>query len=709
MIKQAITLLTVISILTANTGWAAPNRLKDSKSPYVRLHKDNPIDWYEWGDEAFAKARETGKPLLISIGYFSCHWCHVMNEETFSNAEVGKLLNELFVCIKVDRQEHPDIDNLYMSFLKMSTGSGGWPQTIFADSDGTPFFGGTFFPPHDDYGLPGLLKLAPKIADIYKKNRGEVTERSAKVLRALKNINTFKPQGGLSIKPADDALDEMGGFYDWENGGFGHKPKFPHESSLSFILEYQNSTPADFKMVRHALDKMADGGIYDHIGGGFHRYAVDEKWTVPHFEKMLYTNAVLLKLYVRMYRLTRDTKYLNVAKDVAGFVLRDMYRPGGGFWPAIDADSPGGEGSFYVWSRDELLTLLGNEDGAIVADYYGITEPGNFSSLKSVPRISISAEDLSKKHKVTIEKLKKLLSYAKQKMYAARTKRPAPATEKSVIASWSAMMTSGLIELYSVTGTPIYKVVTEKTLKFLERSMTVDGVLRHTFMDKKAGEDSYIEDYAHTITAWLDLFETTQDIKYLQKAQNMAKEAIRLFGDKKRGGFFLSANENPFMGVRQKVYSDSVIPSGAALMATNLLKLYALTGNKQYRITAIDTLKNAHSAGGMSALMTGSYLSALSAGVGGLQEFALVGSAKNQAVMRALAKIQMAPYFNRVIILLDPANRSIIPDQHKDKLGPQNGPILYICNNFTCDKPLDGLSAISEVIESRYKENYDSK
>lgn len=699
MKKSFAIFISIILFATPSSVMSKENRLSKTNSPYLRLHKDNPIDWYEWGEEAFDKARREDKPLLISIGYFSCHWCHVMNEETFMDPEVGRMLNELFVCVKVDRQERPDLDEVYMTYLRMTSGSGGWPMTIFATPDGVPFFGGAFFPPRDDMGMPGLLGLGPKVAEFYKNEKHAIAKNSKTIMNAFDELYTIPPADELDTQLPEKALEEMRILFDEEMGGFGIKPKFPNELNLLFILDYEKSLASDVEMVRLTLEKMAEGGIHDQIGGGFHRYAVDEKWRTPHFEKMLFTNAAIMRLYTAMSAITGDGKYLDVAMKTGRYLLEEMYRPGGGFYSAQDADSPGGEGAFYLWTRDEIIDILGEKDGVVVADHLGIKEIGSFEGLKSAPRIAKPVTSLAKERGEDESELGERIDAAKEALYQTRAKRPAPPTEKSVIASWSAAAARGFVSLYNATGTEEYLAPAIETLSFIESRMKTGGALRHSFINGKPGEESYVEDYAEVIAAWLDLFEATQEADYLSTAERLANEAEDLFGGKDENGFYMTPKDIATPLGRRKSYFDSSTASGAALMAHNFSRLYALTGKRGYRALAIGALKDGQGSTKFSVMNTATYLTALSAGTGGMSELALVGKGSDLKVKKALREIRGAPIFNRAILLIDTEKPGSAPEVHNDKKPVNGEPTLYVCRNFACDEPVPGYEAILKAID----------
>ncbi len=693
-----------IMFLAHPIAMAKGNKMGEANSLYLQLHKDNPINWYEWGPEALAKAKKEGKPLFISIGYFSCHWCHVMNEETFHDPEVGKMLNKYFISIKIDRQERPDLDRLYMTYLNMTTGRGGWPMTIFATPEGTPFFGGTFYPSRDGMrGMPGLLTLGPKAAEIFRNKKDVIASNTVAVKQAFERLNSLKPANALDDTLPQKAIEEFRSAYNKETGGFGDAPKFPQETNLQFIMEYEKNSQADLKMLKLTLDKMAGGGMYDQIGGGFHRYSVDAEWGIPHFEKMLYTNAAMLRLYTAMYRLTKEDKYLDIANDIGRYGVREMYRPGGGFWSAQDADDPKGEGEYYSWTKKELIDILGKDDGLLIAKHFGIEEKGNFTEDKSVPRVAVSLSDLAREKKTPLKAMRKKIDDIKNRLYNVRLKRPAPALEKQVLASWSAMMARGYIDLYTVTGKEKDLVVARKTMGFIEKKMTVDGELRHSYMNDILSDETYLEDYSLVIAAYIDLFEATQDMAYLKKAEGHVKKTIELFGDDKNGGFYMSATHLATPIVRQKAYFDNATPSGAAMMAMSLLRLYALTGDKNHFDQAVLTLRSGSEYTRMSSMMVATYLRALSAEVNGVREFALVGKGDDPAVKQALNEILRAPVFTRVALLIDHEKPESVPDVHKDKSQIGDEPTLYLCRNFACDTPVAGLKEIRKVINKEAK------
>ncbi len=589
-----------VSVTTSTNSPAAThahtNRLAREKSPYLLQHQYNPVDWYAWNEEAFAKARRENKPIFLSIGYSTCHWCHVMERESFENEEVAKYLNAHFVSIKVDREERPDVDKIYMTFVQSTSGGGGWPLNCFLTPDLKPFFGGTYFPPESKYGRPSFLDLLNQINKLWETRHGDVTNSAGQLHEKLEEMTAKPGTSGLLLTPAvlTNAAMQLKHTYDPRNGGFGDAPKFPQPSQPALLLRYGTrfKDPESVHMVLQTCDHMAAGGIYDQLGGGFSRYSVDAEWLVPHFEKMLYDNAQLVNLYLDAYLASGETRYADTARDILRYVLRDMTHPEGGFYSAEDADSEGKEGKFYCWTRAELAKLLTPEEFNVAVHHFGVTEQGNFvdhSDPHPLPNqnvLSIVGPKLAGADEA-------LLKSAKEKMFAARAKRVRPHLDDKVLASWNGLMLGALARAYAILGDETYRAAAEKNLAFLQAKLwdAKTGTLYHRWRDGERDTVQLQEGYAFLLAGVLDLYEATLEPKQLDFAVALADSMIAKFYDNESGGFWQSAAGAPDLILRVKEDYDGAEPSGNSVAILALLKLSAITDRAVFKKAAEGSLR----------------------------------------------------------------------------------------------------------------------
>ena len=585
------------SIVTTSTNHPAhTNRLAREKSPYLLQHQHNPVDWYPWGEEAFAKARKENKPIFLSIGYSTCHWCHVMERESFEHEEVGRYLNAHFVCIKVDREERPDVDKIYMTFVQSTTGGGGWPLNCFLTPDRRPFFGGTYFPPKQKYGQPSFLDVLQHINKLWETRHGDVADSANELHAKLEQMTGREPTNAVTLTPGvlTNAAAQFKQMYDPHNGGFGDAPKFPQPSQPAFLLRYGVRFKDDeaIKMVLNTCDKMAAGGIHDQIGGGFARYSVDAKWLVPHFEKMLYDNAQLVNLYLDAYLVSGDERYAATARDIIQYVLRDMTHPEGGFYSAEDADSEGKEGKFYCWTRAELSKLLTPEEFNVAMKYFGVTEDGNFLD-HSDPQPLLNQNVLSIVEPKLTKEDEALLKPAKAKMFAARAKRVRPHLDDKVLASWNGLMLGAMARAYAVLGDEAYRAAAEKNLAFVQAKLwdAKTGTLYHRWRDGERDSVQLQEAYAFELAGVIDLYEATLEPKHLDFAVALADGMLARFYDQEHGGFWQSAADAPDLILRVKEDYDGAEPSGNSVAALALLKLAAITEREDFQKAAEATLR----------------------------------------------------------------------------------------------------------------------
>ncbi|MFH0768648.1 MAG: thioredoxin domain-containing protein, partial [Chloroflexota bacterium] len=594
-----------------------PNHLANETSPYLLQHAENPVEWYPWRDEALTRARAEDKPILLSIGYSACHWCHVMAHESFENKETARLMNEHFINIKVDREERPDLDTVYMEAVQSITGGGGWPLTVFLTPEGKPFYGGTYFPPEDRHGLPGFPRVLMTVSDAYKNRNNQVKQATDQILKVLNSkVNSKTTAGQLTADILEQAYSAIKQDFDRENGGFGGAPKFPQPIVLEFLLRYHLRTREKdaLEMVTSTLEKMARGGIYDQIGGGFHRYSTDNHWLVPHFEKMLYDNALLSKIYLHAYLVTKTPLFRRIAEETIDYVLREMTSPQGGFYSTQDADSEGEEGKYYLWSIDEIKNVLGDETAGIIGKYYGVTTGGNFES-RNILHVTRNAQP---EEPGTISQAKALL-------LKEREKRIKPGRDEKISASWNGLMLSSLAQAATILRRRDYLDAAVANGSFLLGSMTANGYLMHTHKDDQAKIDGFLEDYALVIEGLLDLHQVTFQGKWLKEAISLTDIMVNEFWDESAGMFYDTGKRHQPLFIRPQNTHDGAIPSGPSSATLTLLKVNWLTGNDYLWEIARKSLESIGEDLSQYPLAFGNWLCALDLHLSNPQEIAIIG------------------------------------------------------------------------------------
>jgi uncharacterized protein YyaL (SSP411 family) len=553
-----------------------PNRLAHETSPYLLQHSHNPVDWYPWGEEAFGRARDEDKPVFLSIGYSACHWCHVMERESFENEAIAAILNERFVSIKVDREERPDVDSIYMQAVQMMTGHGGWPMSMFLTPDGRPFYAGTYFPPDDRHGMPGFRRVLLHVADAYRSRRADIEQAGTEVQRAIAGTLQVEPATAIDHAALDRAASRIAQNYDRVNGGFGTAPKFPPAMTLDFLMQaaWRSGSDPLREIIVNTLSKMARGGMYDQVGGGFHRYSVDAHWLVPHFEKMLYDNALLARVYTRAWQWTRDPFFAHIANEILGFVQREMTSPDGAFYSTLDADSEGEEGKFYVWSRAEVIEILGEDEGKVFCRIYDITEAGNWEghNILNVP-------DDPK------EVFSDIALRGKCKLYGVRSKRVWPARDEKVLAGWNGWMLAAFAE--ACLAFDRHHDVVRRNADFL--LMRIDANGRLTRHAKISG---LLEDYAGVAWGLTLAYEALHERKYLDAARGLVDQVVARFSDAENGGFFDTAIDHEKLITRPKDLFDNATPGGNSVMADVLLRHATLFGRDDYAQLAARTIES---------------------------------------------------------------------------------------------------------------------
>ena len=683
-----------------------PNRLINETSPYLLQHANNPVDWYPWGEEALERARSEDKPILLSIGYSACHWCHVMERESFENETIAGLMNDNFVSIKVDREERPDLDQVYMQAVQMLTGSGGWPMTVFLTPEGKPFYGGTYFPPEDRQGMPGFPRLLTSIAEAYSTNRGEIDRVTKQLTTQMSQSNQVSQ--GTSILTVDilhKAYSSLATNFDYQNGGFGNAPKFPQPMTPEFLLRYYHHgyNPRALELVELTLEKMAYGGIYDQIGGGFHRYSTDAYWLVPHFEKMLYDNALLARLYLHTYLITGRALYRRVVEETLDYVLREMTDSFGGFYSAQDADSEGVEGKFFVWSPDEINSVMGDADGEVFAGYYGVTGAGNFEG-KNILNIRQDPEEFAETKGLTADQLGDIINRGSKALLEVREQRIHPMRDDKVLASWNGLMLRSFAEAAAALRRPDYLAVAIKNAEFLARSMKSDGRLLRTYRDGQAKLLGYLEDYSFVIDGLLALYEATFDLRWLDEAVTLADSMIELFWDEGIGGFYDTGSDHETLVVRPRDVFDNAQPCGGSVASDVLLRLAVFTGNNDYSAKATVPLRSLHQAMSQSPGGTGHWLSALDFYVSPPKEIAVIGPRDDPTTQALLDTVFHRFLPNKVVMGVE---TPLIPADDNSEAdipllagrGMVGGlPSAYVCQNYACQLPVTDPAGLAEQL-----------
>jgi len=665
-----------------------PNYLANETSPYLLQHAGNPVDWYPWGEEALQKAQAEGKPIFLSIGYSACHWCHVMAHESFEDERVAAILNAHFVSIKVDREERPDLDRIYMSAVQALTGRGGWPMSVFLTPDGRPFYGGTYFPPTPRYGMPSFTQVLLSVADAWQNRREELVKSSQQLVSAIERQMTvsrdLQPE---TLKPetVESAFQNLQRNFDELHGGWGAAPKFPQPMALEFLLRYHHTTgdTRALRMVSQTLDAMAYGGLYDQIGGGFHRYSVDDHWLVPHFEKMLYDNAQLARVYLHGWQVTSNPFHRTIAEEILDYVIREMTGPAGGFYSTQDADSEGEEGKFFVWAADEIRAVLGAEAESFMAAY-NVTEAGNFEgrNILEIANYAIPHAELTE---------------ARRRLFAAREQRVRPGRDDKVLTSWNGMMLAAFAEGARVLERDDYLQVAEHNAEFLLSELrTADGRLLHTWKDGVARVNGYLEDYTHLIEGLLELYQTTFDPRWYRAARELADAMIEHFSAPD-GGFFDTSDDHGTLIVRPRELQDNAVPSGNGIAAFVLLRLAGLVVEPRYIELARAALEPMQPLLARHPLGFGQWLIALNYALAHPREIAIVGEA-DATDTRAMLDVCATGYRpHQVLAVGAPDDGQFIVPLLRDRDQIEEQATAYVCVDFTCQRPVTDPEALREL------------
>ena len=665
-------------------GGHPTNRLIHETSPYLRQHAHNPVDWYPWGKEALEKAKRENKPILLSIGYSACHWCHVMAHESFENAEIAALMNEQFVNIKVDREERPDLDQVYQSAVSLFIRrGGGWPLTMFLTPDHVPFYGGTYFPPNERYGMPGFPTILQEVASAYKERPDDVAKTAIDIQTTLIRISEGSPiseQRQVHPEILSRAISGLSPLFDTTYGGFGSAPKFPSTASLALFLRYADQTNDEtyLKRVTYTLGRMAWGGIYDQLGGGFHRYSTDARWLTPHFEKMLYDNAQLAPLYFSVYQKTGDRFYLKIGEEILEYVLREMTNASGGFYTTQDADSEGEEGKFFVWTQDEIKSFLGERQGELLCRYYGVTPAGNFEG-KNILHLQRTLHVVAQERGWDLSEAEVTLKEGRKKLFLHREERPKPFRDEKIVTSFNGLMITAFVEGYQVTRKVAYLIAAENTTHFVLKNLYAvraagqSPLLLRTIKDGVAKLNGYLDDYAYFISALLDIYEATSKIAYLETSRALCATLIDQFWDEQQGGFFFTSHDHEKLVGRHKPYTDQSVPSGNAAATMALLRLYAMTKDETYFNVAEKTLQVFSVVMEENAFATGSLIAAADFYIRTPKEILVSGRKHAPEMETLLANIHRLYLPNKVVLMQD--SIAVIPT-------------VYICQNKTCLPPM---------------------
>jgi uncharacterized protein YyaL (SSP411 family) len=667
------------------------NRLAGETSPYLLQHADNPVDWYPWGAEAFARARAEDRPVLLSIGYSACHWCHVMAHECFENPEIAALINERFISIKVDREERPDVDSIYMQAVVAISGHGGWPMTVFLTPSGEPYFGGTYFPPVDRQGLRGFPSVLDAAATVYHERRDEVMRSADQLRRALEPPSL--PPGTGSTADLGAAATQLVAQTDMRHGGFGAAPKFPHPASLDFLLRRQRHSP-DSRLLDAALttlDHMARGGIHDQVGGGFHRYSVDGMWSIPHFEKMLYDNAQLAPVYLHAHQLTGDRRWRDVVEDTLDHALRELRLPSGGFASSQDADSPGGEGSYFVWTPSQLTEVLGDDDGTLAARVFGVSEAGNFEGRSTVLSMPFPLTQVARSLGTGEDALDVRIDGIRERLLVARQQRPAPARDDKVLTSWNALMLAALAEAGAALARPEYLDAARRCADFLLTELRPDGVLLRTWKDDRAKITGFLEDSAFLADSLITLYEACGDGRYLSEARQLVEDALRRFED--GGVLYDTASDAEPLLVRPRTIDDNPIPAGQSVLASALLRIAAIDGDSAARHDAETIMAPFTAVVARSPLALSSLACAMDRAQARSREIAIVGPTGDPRTAALLAVVHRQWLPDSVLAWGDSDNALL-----SDRTMVDGAPAAYVCESFACQRPVTEPHQLAETL-----------
>ncbi|SMC20740.1 hypothetical protein SAMN02746041_01004 [Desulfacinum hydrothermale DSM 13146] len=688
-----------------------PNHLAGEKSPYLLQHVNNPVDWYPWGKEAFARAREEDKPIFLSIGYATCHWCHVMAHESFEDEEVARLLNAHFVAVKVDREERPDIDGIYMTACQAMTGGGGWPLSVFLTPEGKPFFAGTYFPKASRMGMPGFVDILQEIARLWKEERDRVLQTGLKIAEALERTVETTGDGQLTHRDLQRAYEQLRSAYDERWGGFGPPPKFPTPHNLTFLLRFYDRSQerSAVSMVDETLQAMRRGGIYDHLGYGFHRYSVDERWLVPHFEKMLYDQALLAMAYLEAYHVTGRDRHGRTAEEIFAYVLRDMTAPQGGFYSAEDADTEGEEGLFYTWTPEEVREVLDADLASLFCYRYGVTVQGNFEKGRSILHEAKTLEECAERFSLSLQGVEERLGAARKALFEKRRERVPPLKDDKILTAWNGLMAAALAKGAWILHKAEYAEAAARAVRFVwDHLRDSGGRLQRRYRDGQVAHRGCLDDYAFLGWALLELYEATLEADWLDKAVELHDGLLDLFGDFDRGGFFFTGRDAEQLIFREKDHYDGATPSGNSAALNNLVRLAGLTGDARWEEAADGVLRAfaetvAHYPRAYTHFLTG-----LDWALGPSTEIVLVGDRQDSDLQHMIRIVRRAGNPRRVLLLKEPPPRG----ETLERLVPFVRPMealagratAYVCETRRCLRPVTEPEALKRLLDGMDKE-----
>jgi uncharacterized protein len=692
-----------------------PNRLINETSPYLRQHAHNPVDWYPWGPEAFERAQGEDKPIFLSIGYSTCHWCHVMAHESFEHPEIARLMNETFVSIKVDREERPDIDSVYMSACQVMTGSGGWPLSIIITPDKKPFFAATYIPKESRFGMTGLMELIPHIRELWATRRGEALSLSNKIATVLQQTSQDTPDEELDEATLELTYEQLAKRFDGQHGGFSSAPKFPTPHNLFFLLRYwkRAGNKAALDMVEKTLQAMRHGGIYDHVGFGFHRYSTDSQWLVPHFEKMLYDQAMLAMAYTEAYQATRKEDYGKTAREIFTYVLRGMTMPEGGFCSAEDADSEGEEGKFYLWTQEEIRQALGNEEAKFVTKVFNIEKDDNFAEQAIRRKSGVNILHLRKTFgeiasdlNLSEQGLQVHLEVIRQKLFAYREKRVHPMKDDKILTDWNGLMIAALAKGGQAFDKPEYAEAACHAAEFILGNMRkADGRLWHRYRDGQAGVEANLDDYAFLVWGLIELYEAIFDAGYLEIALELTSDMVKHFWDEDGGGLYLVPDDGESLFVRKKEIYDGAIPSGNSVAMLNLLRLGRMTANSDLEEKAAKIGRAFSRSVKQSPSAHTQLMVALDFGIGPCYEVVIAGNAKAEDT-KAMVKALRTRFLPTKVVLLNPSEQKSpeiaqFAEFTKNQSSIEGKATAYVCLNYNCKLPTTDINKMLELLNVR--------
>ncbi len=676
------------------------NRLINETSPYLLQHAHNPVDWYPWGKEALERAALEDRPILLSIGYSACHWCHVMERESFEDEAVARIMNGNFINIKVDREERPDLDAIYMEAVQMISGHGGWPMTVFLTPDGIPFYGGTYFPPEDRHGMPGFPRVLLSVAQAYRERREQIREDAKRVLRELQG-QSDPPAGnsGLSLHALNTAAENIMEGYDHRNGGFGAAPKFPLSMSLTFLLRsfVRTHKRRYLEAVEHTLEKMACGGIYDQLGGGFHRYSVDSGWKVPHFEKMLYDNALLSRIYLDAHRLTGKPLYRRIVEETLDYVIREMTSQEGGFYSSQDADSEDHEGKFFLWSVEEVRAALGDADGDLFCRYFDVTPDGNFEG-RNILNVPSAAEIVARLERISGKRLGEVILRGRSELFRVRERRVRPGRDEKILAAWNGLMMRSFAEAASALDRSDYLTVAERNARFLLSKMREQGRLLRSCKDGKAKYNAYLEDYAFVVDGLVSLYQATFAKRWLEAAESLARIAVDLFRDIQRGGFHFTSSDHEKLIHRPKDYYDNAIPSGNSATAFALLRLGRLRREEEWSEHARSVLEAMGAKMARNPRAFAHLLCALDLYVGPSLEIGIVGHPSEESTRCLLREVCRRYLPNSVVACGLDGETALL----KGRSQLRGLPTAYVCRQSVCRPPVTDPAELGSILDAEH-------